>query len=220
VPPGRLIVFEGAEGVGKTTQIRRLGEQLTERGVPYLSVREPGGTGIGNEIRRLVLQSDHDMSPRAEALLFMASRAELVERNICPALAAGNVVIADRFFLSTYANQIAGRGLAEHEVIAANSFATGGLVPDLTILLDMPVQDALARTDRRGARDRMESSDDAFHQRVSAAFSRFAQPEWQAAHRESGPIVSIDAQGSVDEVGRRVLSALEQAFPETFHPTP
>jgi len=215
---GKLIVLEGAEGVGKTTQVRRLAGTLTARGIPHLGVREPGGTAIGNKIRNLLLEPGPGFSARTEALLFMASRAELVDNDIRPALARGEVVIADRFFLSTYAYQIAGRGLSETEVTAANRFATGGLVPDLTILLRLTVAAALARTDSRGARDRIESADDDFHHRVAEAFDRFAEPAWQRSHPESGPVVAIDAAGRVDEVAAAVLAMLEQRWPETFRP--
>jgi len=215
---GKLIVLEGAEGVGKTTQVRRLAGTLTARGVPHLGVREPGGTAIGNKIRNLLLEPGPGFSARTEALLFMASRAELVDNDIRPALARGEVVIADRFFLSTYAYQIAGRGLSETEVTAANRFATGGLAPDLTILLRLTVAAALARTDSRGARDRIESADDDFHHRVAEAFDRFAEPAWQRSHPESGPVVAIDAAASVDEVAAAVLAMLEQRWPETFRP--
>ena len=215
---GKLIVLEGAEGVGKTTQLQRLADTLTARGIAHLGVREPGGTAIGNQIRRLLLEPGPGFSARTEALLFMASRAELVESDIRPALARGEVVIADRFFLSTYAYQIAGRGLSETEVTAANRFATGGLVPDLTILLRLSVAAALARTDSRGARDRIESASDDFHHRVAEAFDRFAEPTWQRSHPESGPVVAIDAAGSVDEVAGAVLTTLEQTWPETFRP--
>ena len=215
---GKLIVLEGAEGVGKTTQLRRLADTLTARGIPHLGVREPGGTAIGNQIRNLLLEPGPGFSARTEALLFMASRAELVDNDIRPALARGKVVIADRFFLSTYAYQIAGRGLSETEVTAANRFATGGLVPDLTILFRLTVAAALARTDGRGPRDRIESADDDFHHRVAEAFDRFAEPAWQRSHPESGPVVAIDAAASVDEVAAAVLAMLEQRWPETFRP--
>lgn len=215
---GKLIVFEGAEGVGKTTQIRRLDETLTARGIDHVMVREPGGTRVGDAIRRLLLDPGPELSPRAEALLFMASRAELVDEVIAPALERGAVVVADRFFLSTYAYQIAGRGLSDVEVVGANRFATGGLVPDLTVLLRLSVSAALARTDSRGARDRIESADDDFHHRVAAAFDRFVEPAWQAKHAESGPVVAVEATGSVDDVSRAVMSVLDERWPETFRP--
>jgi dTMP kinase len=215
---GKLIVFEGAEGVGKTTQIRRLGETLTARGIRFLGVREPGGTVVGNQIRRILLEPGPELSPRTEALLFMASRAELIEKDVRPALDQGLVVVADRFFLSTYAYQIEGRGLPDTEVTAAHRFATGGLVPDLTILLQLPVASALARTDSRGARDRIEAADDDFHHRVAAAFERFTDLAWQRSHPESGPVLAIDGAGSMDAVASAVISVLEQRWPETFRP--
>jgi len=215
---GKLIVLEGAEGVGKTTQIRRLGETLSARGIDHLMVREPGGTPVGDAIRRLLLDPGPELSPRAEALLFMASRAELIDEVVRPALDRGSVVVADRFFLSTYAYQIAGRGLADGEVAAANRFATGGLVPDLTILLRLSVAAAMARTDSRGSRDRIESANDAFHHRVAEAFDRFVDPEWQRIHPESGRVVAVDAAGSEDDVALAVVGVLDRSWPETFRP--
>lgn len=213
---GLLIVFEGAEGAGKSTQIRRLTSDLGRTGTPFLSVREPGGTPLGDDIRRLLLDAQHDIHARAEALLFMASRAELVEREIRPALDAGTLVVADRFFLSTYAYQMAGRGLPESDVVAANRFATGGLRPDLTLLLHLPTRAGLERTDRRGLRDRIERADDAFHARVAAGFERFADPAWQIDHPEAGPIVPIDANGPEGVVYASIRDALAQRWPETF----
>jgi len=215
---GKLIVLEGAEGVGKTTQIRRLGETLTARGIRHMAVREPGGTHVGDEIRRLLLDPGPELGARTEALLFMASRAELVDRVIRPALDSGLVVVADRFFLSTYAYQIAGRGLDDREVTQANLFATGGLVPDLTVLMRLSVAAALARTDSRGSRDRIEAAADDFHHRVAAAFDRFADPGWQHRHPEWGAVVSVDAAGTVDDVAAAVIGVLEQKWPETFRP--
>jgi dTMP kinase len=215
---GKLIVLEGAEGVGKTTQIRRLGETLTARGIRHLAVREPGGTDVGDQIRRLLLDPGPELGARTEALLFMASRAELVDRVIRPALDSGLVVLADRFFLSTYAYQIAGRGLKDAEVAAANGFATGGLVPDLTVLLRLSVEAALERTDRRGSRDRIEAANDDFHHRVAEAFDRFADPAWQHRHSEWGVVTAVNAAGTVDEVANAVLAVLEKKWPETFRP--
>src|SRR4051812_48649907 len=188
---GLLIVLEGPEGAGKTTQLRLLADWLGERGHPVVAMREPGGSVIGDEIRRILLDPASDIVSRAEALLFMASRAQLVEREIRPALAAGSVVLVDRFFLSTYAYQGAGRGLPEAELRSANAIATAGLVPDLTLLLTIPVQDGLRRAMNRGAggHDRMERAELAFHERVAGAFGRFTSLEWQGDHPECGPIV-------------------------------
>lgn len=214
---GRLLVFEGAEGVGKSTQIGLLLDALSEARVAHLALREPGGTALGDEIRRLLLDpARDDVAARAEALLFMASRAQLVEREIGPALARGDVVVLDRFFLSTYAYQIAGRGLPEAEVRQANDFATGGLVPDLTLFLELPPAEGMARAEARGGRDRMERSGDDFHGRVAAAFASFATPSWQAAHPECGPIARVDASGSESAVHERISTLLAARWPETF----
>ena len=214
---GLLIVFEGGEGSGKSTQLRRVSAALATRGVAHVCLREPGGTPLGTEVRRLLLDRASDIVPRSEALLFMASRAQLVDREIRPALARGDVVLLDRFFLSTYAYQIAGHGLAESEVRAANQFATGGLVPDLTLLLDFPVAEGLARAARRAtAHDRMEAMGTDFHSRVSAAFGSFADEAWQRTHPEVGPIVTVSAIGTERDVATRVASALAQRWPGTF----
>ena len=213
---GRLLVFEGAEGAGKSTQIARLAELLRARDVPHRVVREPGGTAVGEQIRRLLLDPAHEMEGATEALLFIASRAEHVAKVVRPALASGELVIADRFFLSTYAYQIAGRGLAEETIRAANALATGGLVPDLTVLLLHHAAEGLARADRRGARDRMEQASDAFHERVGAAFAEFGSAAWQRMHEECGPIVGVDASGTPEEVFDRVVRVIAARWPETF----
>lgn len=213
---GRLIVLEGGEGTGKTTQLRLLSEWLAARGAAAVALREPGGTPLGDAIRRLLLEPSSDVAPRAEALLFMASRAQLVEHAIEPALSRGDFVLLDRFFLSTYAYQCAGRGLRETEVRSANAVATGGLVPDLTLLLRLPVAEGLRRVSHRGERDRMEGSDLDFHRRVTEAFGTFATPSWQADHPECGPIVSVDATGSESVVFGRVLNELRRRWPASF----
>jgi dTMP kinase len=210
---GTLIVFEGIEGAGKTTQLVRLATRLGAAGVPHERFREPGGTPLGDEIRRVLLDPQSDITPRAEALLFMASRAELVERRLKPSLAKGNVVLLDRFTLSTYAYQVAGRGLDEREVRAANVTATAGLVPDLTVLLRLHPATGLERARMRGAADRMEASGAEFHARVADAFARFEHAAWQREHPECGPVLPIDADGHPDEVEARLLGALVESIP-------
>src|ERR1051325_8531880 len=130
-----LIVLEGPEGAGKTTQLRRRGEWSSAKKKDVITAREPGGTPLGDEIRKLLLDPASDITPRAESLLFMASRAQLVEKEIGPALTRGAIVLLDRFFLSTYAYQVAGRGLPHEDIVAANRLATDGLRPDATLLL-------------------------------------------------------------------------------------
>jgi dTMP kinase len=213
---GRLIVLEGPEGAGKTTQVRHLARYLAQAGRPHTVVREPGGTPAGEAIRAILLDPRGDVGARAEALLFLASRAELTERVIGPALERGDVVVADRFFLATYAYQVGGRGLPEADVRAANAFATGGLVPDLTVLLHLDPADGRARVAARGGPDRMERAGAAFHERVGRAFFGFLDPAWQRSHPECGPIAAVSGGGSEAEVFARILAALAERWPETF----
>jgi dTMP kinase len=221
VTAGKLIVLEGPEGAGKTTQVPLVVDWLRASGHEVLSLREPGGTSLGDEVRRILLDSpDGAVGDAAEALLYMASRAQLVEREIRPALARGTVVLLDRFFLATYAYQVAGRGLPESDVHAANQLAVGGLVPDLTLILQVPAQLGLRRADRRGGRDRLERADESFHERVAGAFRAFAEPWWQQAHPECGPVVTVDATGDVREVFARIADALRTRWPESFPARP
>lgn len=211
---GRLVVFEGPEGAGKTTQLHRVAAWLQARGHTVRVLREPGATPLGDEVRRLLLDSAHDIVPRAEALLFMAARAQLVERVLLPALTAGETVLVDRFFLSTYAYQAAGHGLALQAVQEANALATQGVVPDLTLLLELPADEGLARAGRRGGADRMERLGSDFHARVASAFRAFAAPAWQAEHPEVGPIVAVDARGDEERTFGAVTAALAGRWPE------
>jgi dTMP kinase len=213
---GLLVVLEGPEGAGKTTQLRLLAEWLGAHGQTVVALREPGGTVVGDEIRRILLDPASDIVPRSEALLFMASRAQLVEREIRPVLDQGAIVLIDRFFLATYAYQGIGRGLPEDELRAANVFATQRLQPDLTLLLMLPVEQGLERAIQRGERDRMERAELEFHERVAHAFDTFAKPEWQRAHPECGPVVIVDARGTEAEVFARLRSALGERWPDIF----
>jgi dTMP kinase len=210
---GLLIVFEGGEGAGKSTQLRRLAADLAAAQVAHQCCREPGGTPLGDRIRELLLHAEHAVEPRAEAALFVASRAQLVATELKPALARGEIVLLDRFLLSTYAYQIHGRGLPEAPVRAANALATDGLVPDLTLLFVIDPQAGLARAGARGATDRIERSDAAFHARVADAFSAFTAAAWQEAHPECGPIVAIDGTGDEATVAARVRAVLRARIP-------
>lgn len=212
---GGLIVFEGVEGVGKTTQLRRLVQRLRAAGHDVVAVREPGGTAVGDEVRRLLLDPASQLESRTEALLFMASRAQLVADVIQPALMRGQFVVADRFFLSTYAYQVGGRGLPEEDIRRANALATGGLVPDLTLLLDLPAGDGLQRAAGRGEHDRIEQAGADFLERVRASFLEFSHPAWQRLHPEAGPIVVIDATGDEQAVAARITEAVDRVWPQT-----
>ena len=213
--PGGLIVLEGIEGVGKSTQLAHLRRRLESKGFVATVLREPGGTPAGDEIRRLLLDPGNEVDARTEALLFMASRAQLVADVIRPALARGEFVLLDRFFLSTYAYQIMGRGLPEEAVQKANALATDGLAPDLTLVLDLPPADALARAASRSAHDRIEQSGRAFYDQVRTAFLEFASPAWQLQHPEAGPIVLIDAAGDEGTVAERIARAVARKWPQT-----
>lgn len=206
---GRLIVIEGAEGAGKTTQLRMLADRLKASDVPIMTLREPGGTPLGDSIRSMLLHADQPVSAEAEALLFMASRAQIVTDEIDPALDRGVVVLMDRFFLSTYAYQIYGRGLDEARIRSANALATRGLTPDLTIVLGIPASEGLSRASARGAHDRIEKSGADFHAKVEEAFALFAGSDWQREHPECGRIVVVDGRGTPDEVHSRVVAEVD-----------
>jgi dTMP kinase len=182
--------------------VRWLGTTLRADGRKVLTVREPGGTPIAEAARKLALKSRHDRAYAAELFLFLAARADLVERVIRPALGSGQIVIADRFGLSTMAYQVSGRGLSREDVEAALRIATGGLAPDLTLVLDIPVSVGRERQKASGkAQDRIEREDDTFHTRVREAY--------RAA---SGPgIVHIDASQSrkaVQDAAWREMAAV------------
>jgi dTMP kinase len=196
--PGRLIAFEGVEGAGKSTQLELLRRALAGRGCDVVVTREPGGTPAGERVRDLLLDPAVELAPRAEALLFAAARAELVERVIRPALERGAVVLCDRYLDSSLAYQGGGRGLGRHAVEEVNRFATGGVLPDLVVLLDLDPAAGLAR---RGAdRDRIEAQDLEFHRRVRDAFLDLAAAD-------PARFCVVDAAAPVPEVAARIQAA-------------
>jgi dTMP kinase len=197
--PGRLIAFEGVEGSGKSTQLELLRQALEGRGREVVVTREPGGTPAGERIRLLLLDPGVELHPRAEALLFAAARAELVEAVIRPALERGAVVLCDRYLDSSLAYQGEARGLGRGPVSQVNRFATGGLLPDLVVLLDLDPAAGLARRARDP--DRIEAQDLGFHRRVRDAFRDLAAAE-------PGRFAVVDAAAPVDKVADQVRAAV------------
>ena len=195
-----FIVVEGPEGAGKSTLVRGINARFLAEGRQVLMVREPGGTPVAEAARKIVLKSRHDLSPASELFLYLAARADLVEKQIRPAIAAGQVVLADRFDLSTRAYQVAGRGLPADAVQAALQVATGGLTPDLTLVLDVPVE--VGRERQRKARkeqDRIERESDAFHHRVLEAYRKAAGPG--VVHLDATQAKSAVLEAAWKEIG-------------------
>jgi dTMP kinase len=203
---GLFIVFEGVEGAGKSTQIRRVADRLRRLDMPYRLVREPGGTEVGERIREIVLDPDLEMSAEAELLLVLAARAESVRRLVLPGLAAGELVLSDRYELSTFAYQGAGRGLGIDRTRRWNRLATGGLAPHLTILL--LVGSEIGRGRQAGEADRLERERDDFHRAVAAAYERLAAAD--------ETIVTIRAEGTAEETHDLIWAELTRRWPDRF----
>ena len=199
---GLFITLEGPEGAGKTTQLARLEARLRGTGRRVTVTREPGGTPLGLRVREVVLDPALDMEPLSEFLLYSASRAQLVHDVLRPALERGDVVLCDRYFDSSLAYQGAGRGLPLPLLRGLTREVTGGLTPDLTVLLDLDPAVGLQRAALRGQPDRLEKADLAFHQRVRAGFLELAQAE---AER----FAVVDAAQSADAVAAQLWAAVE-----------
>ena len=203
---GLFISFEGSEGCGKSTQIARLATRIRDSGREVITLREPGGTPIGEQIRNL-LQYDEAgkaMTPEAEILLFAASRAQLVREVIRPALQRDAVVLCDRFLDSTTVYQGVARALAQEEVQAINGFAVGETLPDLTILLDLDAAEGRRRAaGRKGPKDRMEQEDEGFYESVRQGYLELAR-----AH--PGRIAVIAAVGGEGEVEASITTVLKE----------
>jgi dTMP kinase len=196
---GLFVTFEGVDRAGKTTQARLLHDALGERAV---AVREPGGTPVGERVRELLKDPSVELDPRAEALLFASARAELVARVIRPALEDGRVVVSDRYLDSSLAYQGEGRGLGVEDVAAVNRFATDGLTPDITFLLELPLDEAAARG---GEADRFENEGRALQEQVRDAYGRLAAAD-------PGRWRRIDAGRSPEQVHADVLAVVERTL--------
>ena len=203
---GTFIVVDGPDGAGKTTLVRRLASRLRTAGHEVLEVRQPGGTPVAEAARAVALDADMHASPLAELFLILAARADQGEKVIRPALERGQVVLSDRYDLSTEAYQIAGRGLPRDRVMEANELATGGLRPDLTIVLDLPAEVGLKRQARdRKVPDRIEREGREWHERVAGVFLQAS----------GSGVVHVDATESVDAVERAAWSAVKLHVAET-----
>lgn len=205
MPRGLFITLEGGEGSGKSTQVKLLRDRLKRRNLPVTMVREPGGTPLGDRLRRLLKFSDEPLTPEAELLLFNASRAQLVKDVIRPALEMGHVVLCDRFADSTIAYQGYGRGIPLDTVEEVNKFATGGLIPDMTIFLALSPEEGMNR--RSGARDRFERE---FEQREVIDFhNRVRQGYLEMSRNEPERWAVIDASLSSRQVSKLIWERVE-----------
>lgn len=210
---GWFITFEGIDGSGKTTQFRMLGNWLRDRGKEAIETVEPGGTAIGREIRRILLDpANTDIQPRAELLLYFASRAQNVDQVIRPGLEFGRIVLCDRFTDSTLVYQGAGRGIDTNVVLDLDRIACRGLKPDLTFLIDIDLETSLARAKRRNDRigqseSRIDEESAAFHERVRRGYLALARSE-------PDRFVVIDGRGAIGEVGASIREAALEALQE------
>lgn len=206
----RFIVLEGGDGVGKTTQIALLSSWLDAVELPFVSTREPGGTPLGEAVREVVLdRPELDVPAESELFLILAARAVFVRDVVRPALAEGKIVVADRFTLSTLAYQGYGRGLDLDGIRQAIGLATGGLEPDLCVLLDVPLEESGARRRRGGAgADRIEREGEDFRRTVREAYLELAETE--------PGVQVVDGRGTPEEVHKRVRDCLVSRFPTTF----
>lgn len=198
----RFLVFEGLDGSGKSSLMQALEKELESRSISFHRTREPGGSPLGEELRPIILRRESPTPlPRTELLLYEAARAQHVDEIIRPKLKAGAWVLSDRFDASSVAFQAGGRAISEGEVLWLNAFATGGLRPDLTVLLDLTVDEARARRGRRTggggeAEDRMESEADAFHERVRTSYLAQAKADssrWLVLQASHSPAQLLEA---------------------------
>ena len=199
---GKFIVFEGPDGSGKTTILKNVNEILTSKGYKTNLLREPGGTSISEKIREIIIDNDNfNMDAKTEALLFAASRAQLVSEKITPLINNGEIIFCDRFVLSSLTYQGVGRSLGVEEIKKINDFATGGLKPDLTIFFNIDYKDALIRKRANFTADRLENEDFEFHKKIFDAYLEMAK-------LYEDEVSEIDASKSIDEVTESALDLI------------
>ena len=204
---GVFITFEGIDGCGKTTQVQRVYDTLLSAGMDVIRLREPGGTRISEAIRAVLLDKDNaEMCDECELLLYEASRAQMVKQVVEPALAAGTIVLCDRFYDSTFAYQAGGRGIDAQRVQAANKLGSCGVDPTRTLILDIDPREGFARATKGGA-DRLEAEGIMFQTAVRKGYLTVAQENPQRAQL-------VNASGSPDEVYQRICDALSDLIPQ------
>lgn len=203
---GLFITFEGGDGAGKSTQVARLTDYLRARGCEVLHTREPGGTELGVALRQVLLHSEHEIVPRAEALIYAADRANNVATKVRPALDRGAIVLQDRYLDSSVAYQGSGRDLGPNEIRDLSLWATGGLLPDVTVLLDIDPLEGRARvTAQRGGLDRLEAEGREFHERVRGRFLKLAEAEPER-------FLVVDASRDPDDISAQVRARVDAAL--------
>jgi len=202
---GLFITFEGADGCGKTTQMKLLAEHLEKQGYEVVLTREPGGKGLGEKVREILLNYDGKVSDRCESFLFLADRAQNIDIIVNPAVETGKIVLCDRHTDSTVAYQGYGRGLDLERINKLNDIATNGRKPDLTFVFDIDTETSMKRVGKE--KDRMESAGLEFHNRVREGYLKIAQQEPER-------IKVIDATKSIEEIRKEVLSQVAKKF---FH---
>ncbi len=201
---GKFITFEGCEGVGKSTQIKLLCKYFEDNKIDYVATREPGGSNISEQIRKIILDGKNTaMTDSCEALLYAASRAQLLEEKLQPILDSGKLVLCDRFYDSSLAYQGYARGLGVEFVKRINSFAVENFRPDCTIFLDLPPKEAFKRKGGADKNDRIELFGLEFHQKVYEGYKKLAEDE-------PDRIAVIDASGSIEQIQKAILNALKE----------
>ncbi len=201
---GLFITFEGADGCGKTTQMKLLAEDLKNNGVDVITTREPGGKGLGEKVREILLNYDGPVSDRCESFLFLADRAQNIDIIVNPAVEKGKIVLCDRHIDSTVAYQGYGRGLDIERINMLNNIATNWKKPDLTFVFDIDVETSMQRVGKE--KDRMESAGIDFHNRVRKGYLELAK-------QEPNRIKVLDASKSIDEIHKNIIEIINKSFP-------